>query len=89
VPTFAQAGIKGYSADAWYGLLAPAATAPETLAVLRRVATEFAQAPATRDKLKALGMEPRHTCGDAFNNQLVDEVKAYRDLARALDLKVE
>ena len=26
VPTFEESGVKGYSADAWYGLLAPAGT---------------------------------------------------------------
>jgi len=89
VPTFEEAGVKGYTADAWYGLLAPAKTPPEVLATLRRVATEFSQAPATQEKLRSLGMEPRNTCGDAFAAQLAGEVKLYGDLARSLDLKTE
>ena len=89
VPTFEEAGVKGYTADAWYGLLAPAKTPPEVLATLRRVATEFSQAPATQEKLRSLGMESRNTCGDAFGAQLAGEVKLYGDLARSLDLKTE
>ena len=89
VPTFEEAGVKGYTADAWYGLLAPAKTPPEVLATLRRVATEFSQAPATQEKLRSLGMEARNTCGDAFGAQLAGEVKLYGDLARSLDLKTE
>ncbi|MEJ8859441.1 tripartite tricarboxylate transporter substrate binding protein [Variovorax robiniae] len=89
VPTFEEAGVKGYSADAWYGVLAPANTPAPILATLRRVATEFAQAPATAEKLRLLGMEPRNVCGDAFGAQLAQEVKAYGDLARTLDLKPE
>lgn len=89
VPTFEEAGIKGYSADAWYGLLAPAGTPPTVLAMLRRVATEFTQAPATREKLRSLGMEAQNTCADAFGAQLAREVKLYGELARALDLKTE
>lgn len=89
VPTFEEAGIKGYSADAWYGLLAPAQTPPQVLAALRRVATGFASAPATMEKLRMLGMEARSTCADAFGAQLANEVKAYGELARALDLKAE
>lgn len=89
VPTFEEAGVKGYTADAWYGLLAPAKTPPEVLAVLRRVATEFAQAPATQEKLRSLGMEARNTCADAFGAQLAREVKLYGELARTLDLKTE
>ncbi|CAN7680486.1 tripartite tricarboxylate transporter substrate binding protein [Variovorax paradoxus] len=89
VPTFEEAGIKGYSADAWYGLLAPAQTPPQVLAALRRVATGFASAPATVEKFRMLGMEARSTCADAFGAQLANEVKAYGELARALDLKAE
>ena len=89
VPTFEEVGVKGYTADAWYGLLAPARTPPEVLAVLRRAATEFAQAPATQEKLRSLGMEAQNTCTDAFGAQLTREVKLYGELARALDLKTE
>lgn len=89
VPTFEEAGVKGYSADAWYGLLAPANTPAATLAVLRRVATEFAQSPAMAEKFRLLGMEAQSTCAEAFGTQLTREVKAYGELARALDLKPE
>ncbi|MDP9877334.1 tripartite-type tricarboxylate transporter receptor subunit TctC [Variovorax boronicumulans] len=89
VPTFEEVGVKGYTADAWYGLLAPVKTPPEVLAVLRRAATEFAQAPATREKLRSLGMETQNSCGDAFGAQLTREVRLYGELARSLDLKTE
>jgi len=89
VPTFEEAGVKGYAADAWYGLLAPAGTPPAVLATLRQVATEFTQAPAAREKLRSLGMEAQNTCADAFGAQMAREVKLYGELARALDLKTE
>ena len=89
VPTFEEAGVKGYAADAWYGLLAPAGTPPAVLATLRQIATEFTQAPATREKLRSLGMEAQNTCADAFGAQMAREVKLYGELARALDLKTE
>ena len=63
---------------------------PDVLAVLRRVATEFAQAPATAGEAALAGHGSRsNVCGDAFGAQLAREVKAYGDLARALDLKTE
>ncbi|WP_395345438.1 Bug family tripartite tricarboxylate transporter substrate binding protein [Variovorax sp. UC122_21] len=89
VPTFEEEGVKGYTADAWYGLLAPARTPPEVLATLRRIATEFVGTPATQEKLRSLGMEARNTCGEAFGAQLTSEVRLYGDLARSLDLKAE
>jgi tripartite-type tricarboxylate transporter receptor subunit TctC len=89
VPTFDEVGVKGYTADAWYGLLAPANTPPQILATLRRVATEFSQAPGTQEKLRAMGLEPQNKCADAFGAQLAGEVKLYGELAKTLDLKTE
>ena len=89
VPTFDEAGVKGYRADAWYGLLAPAGTPAAALAVLQKTAQDFVQQPATQDKLRGLGMESQRVCGADFGAQLTREVKAYGELARELDLKPE
>jgi tripartite-type tricarboxylate transporter receptor subunit TctC len=89
VPTFEEAGVKGYSADAWYGLLAPAGTPPAVLAALERVAQEFVRAPATIEKLRGMGMEAQGSCGAPFAAQLQREVRDNSQLARALDLKLE
>ncbi|WP_295548094.1 tripartite tricarboxylate transporter substrate-binding protein [uncultured Pseudacidovorax sp.] len=89
VPTFDEAGVKGYRADAWYGLLAPASTPPAVLAVLQKTAQDFVRQSATQEKLRGLGMESQHVCGADFGAQLEREVKAYGQLARELDLKPE
>jgi len=89
VPTFEEAGIRGYRADAWYGLLTPAGTPPAVLAVLQKTAQAFVQAPATQQKLRDLGMEGQNVCGAAFGEQLQHEVTAYSQMARELDLKTE
>lgn len=89
VPTFEESGIKGYSADAWYGLLAPASTPPEILAKLTQISADFARAPATAEKLRGLGMQPQNTCGSAFNAQLDGEIKAATRTARELNLSLE
>lgn len=89
VPTFEEAGVKGYSADAWYGLLAPAGTPPAIVAALEQAAQAFAQAPATVDKLRGLGMDAQSVCGASFGTQLQREVQNYSRIARELDLKTE
>lgn len=89
VPTFAEAGVKGYSADAWYGLLAPAGTPVAVLQALEKVAGQFTEQPATMAKLQSLGMEPQHSCGGAFGADMDRDAKAYTRLARELDLKAE
>jgi tripartite-type tricarboxylate transporter receptor subunit TctC len=89
VPTFAEAGVKGYSADAWYGLLAPAGTPVSVLQALEKVASQFTEQPATVAKLQSLGMEPQHSCREAFGADMDRDAKAYTKLARELELKAE
>jgi tripartite-type tricarboxylate transporter receptor subunit TctC len=89
VPTFAEAGVKGYSADAWYGLLAPAGTPTAVLQALEKVAKQFTEQPTNVAKLQGLGMEPQHSCRDAFGADMDRDAKAYTQMARELDLKAE
>ena len=89
VPTFAEAGVKGYAADAWYGLLAPAGTPAPVLQALEKVASQFTEQASTAAKLQSLGMEPQHSCGGAFGADLDRDTKAYIKLANELNLKAE
>ncbi|APW39654.1 twin-arginine translocation pathway signal [Rhodoferax koreense] len=89
VPTFVEAGGGSYSADAWYGLLAPAGTPAPVAKALERVATEFARSEAAAEKLRGLGLDADTTCGSAFSAQVEREVATYTKLARDLDLKAE
>ena len=89
VPTFAEAGVKGYVADAWYGLLAPAGTPTVVLQTLEKVAQQFTDQASTASKLQNLGMEPQHNCREAFGADMDRDAKAYTKLANDLNLKAE
>ncbi|KOF54952.1 MULTISPECIES: tripartite tricarboxylate transporter substrate binding protein [unclassified Achromobacter] len=89
VPTFDEAGVHGYAADAWYGVLAPAGLPDDIRQRLEALSRRFAAAPETAASLKALGMQPRQTCGAGFQAQLTDEVREYSALARDLGLSAE
>jgi tripartite-type tricarboxylate transporter receptor subunit TctC len=89
VPTFAEAGVKGYAADAWYGLLAPAGTPAAVLQTLEKISIQFTEQASTVAKLQSLGMEPQHSCRDAFGAEMDRDAKAYVKLAQELNLKAE
>ena len=89
VPTFAETGVKGYSADAWYGLLAPAGTPIAVLQTLEKVARQFHEQASTVTKLQSLGMEPLHSCRDSFGADMDRDAKTYTRLANELNLKAE
>lgn len=89
VPTFDEAGVKGYAADAWYGLFAPAATSDAVMAQLQREARAYATSTAGADKLRALGMEPLPQCGEAFANDVARETGVWTQIAQDLKLKAD
>ncbi len=89
VPTFAEAGVKGYSADAWYGLLAPAGTPVAVLQSLQKVARQYAEHTTTVAKLQSMGMEPQSTCGETFGSEIERDAKVYTKLAIELNLKAD
>jgi len=89
VPTFDEAGVKGYAADAWYGLLAPAAAPEATVKLLQHEALAYAASAAGSEKLRSLGMVPQPLCGEAFASQMAREVATYSQVAKELNLKAD
>jgi tripartite-type tricarboxylate transporter receptor subunit TctC len=57
VPTLAEAGLKGYDAGVWIGLLAPAGTPTAVVEKLSAAANEALNAETVRSALKAQGTD--------------------------------
>ncbi|ARP81747.1 hypothetical protein CAL12_13605 [Bordetella genomosp. 8] len=57
VPTVAESGLSGYDAEAWYGLLAPAATAPAIIEKLNRQVAIISSEADFRRRMVAQGNE--------------------------------
>jgi tripartite-type tricarboxylate transporter receptor subunit TctC len=58
VPTLAEAGMKGFDAGIWVGLLAPAATPPSIVEKLSRAANDALNTGEVRNALKRQGTDP-------------------------------
>ncbi|MBA2400795.1 MAG: tripartite tricarboxylate transporter substrate binding protein [Bradyrhizobium sp.] len=58
VPTLAEAGMNGYDAGIWIGLLAPATTPPAIIEKLSAAANEALKSEAVRTALKQQGTDP-------------------------------
>lgn len=58
VPTFDEAGVKGFYMDSWYGLVAPAGTPRPVLMKLNDALTKALQDPELRKKFVDLGSVP-------------------------------
>src|SRR6185436_10472798 len=58
VPTLAEAGVQGYNASSWYGMLAPAATPRAAIARLSEESVKALAAPDLRERLLNQGIDP-------------------------------
>jgi tripartite-type tricarboxylate transporter receptor subunit TctC len=87
IPTVAEAGIAGYEALQWYGLLAPAGTPP---AIVQRLYTETAKAVRTaemKERLAADGAEPVGNTPAEFAAHIQEEMRKWADVARAAKIE--
>lgn len=57
VPTIAEAGVPGYEATSWFGLLAPASTPPALVTRLNTAIVKVLAQPAVRKKIEEQGAE--------------------------------
>jgi tripartite-type tricarboxylate transporter receptor subunit TctC len=57
VPTFAEAGLSGYEAQPWFGLMAPARTSKDILAKVRTEAVAALHRPELQPSFRAQGLD--------------------------------
>ena len=87
VPTMAEAGLPGYSAGIWMGLLAPAGTPPEIVDKLSRAAQEALQSNEVQSLLRTQGVDPMGGTPAEFARHIEAELKKWEDVAAAAGLK--
>jgi tripartite-type tricarboxylate transporter receptor subunit TctC len=87
MPTFAEAGVPGYEASGWFGLLAPAGT---PAAIVQRINGEIVKGlavPDIRKRLAGLGGEVAGGTLDDFATHLRRETDKWAKVVRTLKLK--
>jgi tripartite-type tricarboxylate transporter receptor subunit TctC len=89
IPTIAEAGVPGYSGDAWYGLFAPRATPTAIVARLNAVVAQALQQPERRDRLLAQGVEGVGSSQQAFSVFLGGELKKWARVVKDAGIKPE
>ncbi len=66
VPAITEAGVPGYEAVGWFGLVAPAGTPKDIVAMLNREINRILQVPDVKARLVELGAEPASTTPEQF-----------------------
>lgn len=82
VPTIAEAGVPGYEALVWVGLLAPAGTPPEIVAKLNSEIAKLLRAPDVGQLLASSGVDPTPTTPEEFGVYLRSEYDKWGKVVR-------
>jgi tripartite-type tricarboxylate transporter receptor subunit TctC len=89
VPTFAEAGLRGFTLRPWQGVLAPART-PRPL--IDRLSAEIARIvalPDIREKLASLGMQPLISTPEQFAALMADDLAKSAAVIKTANIRLE
>jgi len=89
VPTVDEAGVKGYAATNWYGMLAPAATPAPVIERLNREINTTLKAPDVVSFLRDNGIEPAPGTPAEFTRFIQAEQKKWTPIILKSNIKVE
>ena len=89
LPTLAEAGLPGFEAVTWLGLLAPAATPPEVQAFLNKEVLAVLDSPAVKARLTAQGFTPKPMSPEGFKKFIQDETVKFAELIKSNNISVD
>lgn len=87
--TVAEAGVPGYEATTWYGVIAPPRMPSDMLGVLNREVERISQLPALRDHLAQEGFEASPTSGDAFGRRIQSDIAKWIRVVREANVVIK
>ena len=87
VPTVAESGYAGFEADQWYGVVAPAGLAADTVARLNAAINKALASPEVAQQLAAEGALPMQNTPKAFAELIAAEIPRWKEVVRAGNVK--
>ena len=90
VPTVEEAaGLKGFEASSWFGLLAPAGTPPDVVSRIQQEVAKSLATPAMKERLATLGAIPSGNTPAQFAALIESEHKKWAEVVKASGAKVD
>jgi tripartite-type tricarboxylate transporter receptor subunit TctC len=89
LPTMAEAGVPGYDATSWYGILGPAGMPRD---IVMRLNGEFAKllhGADTKERFATLGIEPVSGTPEEFSAYIRAQVAKWSEVAKAAGVELE
>lgn len=89
MPTIAEAGLPGYEANNWNGLLVPARTPRAVIERLQREVVAVLKESAVAERMAGAGLEPIGDTPAQFERYLRDEAAKWGKLIQSAGIKAE
>jgi tripartite-type tricarboxylate transporter receptor subunit TctC len=89
VPTIAEAGLPGYYAASWYGLLLPAGTPKPVVDALSKEIVAVMRVADVREKMLAQGFEPVGDSPEVFSRFIREEIARWEKVVRNAGIQPE
>ena len=90
VPTVAEAaGLKGFDASSWFGLLAPAGTPPEIVNRIQQETAKAFESPTFKERLLSQGAIPGGQPPADFTRFIAAETKKWAQVVKVSGAKVD
>ncbi|WP_300553664.1 tripartite tricarboxylate transporter substrate binding protein [Limnohabitans sp. Rim8] len=88
-PTFTEAGLKDFTFNSWFAMVAPAGTPKFIVDRLSEESRKAMNDPATREKLIGLGVTPRGTTPAEFGAATRTQFELYRKLIQEKGIRAD
>ena len=89
VPTAAEAGLPGYEATIWLGLMAPKGTPPDVVNFLNKAVNKTIELPAVKEAWLKQGAVPMGMPVEEFGRFLREDVQKWAKLVKETGMKVD
>ncbi|HSC96939.1 MAG TPA: tripartite tricarboxylate transporter substrate binding protein [Burkholderiales bacterium] len=89
LPTVSEAGVAGYEAGAWYGMLVPTGTPKDAIARLNSDALKALKMPDVKARLDATGLAPIGSTPEEFGAHIRSEVEKWGRVVKATGMRVD
>ncbi len=88
LPTVAEAGIPGFDATSWFGVIAPAATPRDIIAKLHMTLVKTIGDKDVSQRLASQGMEPVLNTPEQFAERIREDLPRWGKLVKAANIKL-
>lgn len=89
MPALAEAGLPGFRADLWFGLLTSSQSPKPVIAKLHDEIRRILSDADVKQRWQPIGLEPRPTTPGEFDKIIADEIATFTRIARAANIKAD